>query len=174
MRRIALVYALAFACRLAAQPQITFIGSAASYRPMAAPGSIVSLFGRNFSDAANTRVTVCDRSVKSCAAATLLYVAPTQINFVLPEAARGFVTVFVTNSQVSPTMSEPYSLEVINWVPDLFLAGYDASIDPALPSTPGCVICSRREPPLPTLAAEWFHPGIPRVSAPTIRCGLLD
>jgi uncharacterized protein (TIGR03437 family) len=89
--------------------------SAADYSPSVAPGSIASLFGSGLASGAgqatgppwpaslaNTSVRVLDaKGVERLAG--LLYVSPTQINFVIPpEAAYGFAIFNVAGAQTLP------------------------------------------------------------------------
>jgi uncharacterized protein (TIGR03437 family) len=94
--RVVLGAVLCLGAASAQSPSSLAVVNAADYVSQIAPGSIAAAFGVNLPVDASTGVNVCS---PGCVAATVIAALPTQINFLVPEAATAdVVTVQVTHS----------------------------------------------------------------------------
>ncbi|MEO5952561.1 MAG: hypothetical protein ABIQ44_08875, partial [Chloroflexia bacterium] len=95
--------------------------SSASYKPTVAPGSIATVFGQNLAtrveaarldDAGKLPVTLAGTSVTvGGKAAELIYVSPTQVNFVVPEAlSAGELEILVKSSALAADLKAKVSV----------------------------------------------------------------
>jgi uncharacterized protein (TIGR03437 family) len=113
--------------------------SGADYGPIVAPDSIASSFGANLAGTTataslplpttlgSTQVSITD-SAKNTALASLFYVSPSQVNFLVPaSAALGAATITIT----SPTGTAQGALLISNVSPGFFTANSNGTGVPA-------------------------------------------
>jgi hypothetical protein len=161
-----------------ATPTITSIVSGGSYNPgMLASGGLGTILGSGLSGATysapglpwpttlgNTTVQVCYDG-ESCVPAQLTYAAASQINFLIPtflvSGHNGcFIGSGITDGQCSATVtvsvetssSDPRTINVAQFAPDMFIEGYDCWIDPTYPSPalPRATECGLNFTPAPS------------------------
>src|SRR6185369_5988482 len=161
-----------------AQPKISGVVNSATFKSdvQVSSGSLASLFGTGLSDKAysasalplpvilgQTELLLCSSATvaSSCAAAQLVYVGPTQINFLVPENASStfyssavtFLKVRVAGVfDVDATANKPVSLSIVPYSPGIFFVGYDCLADSRFKDHD--TFCGLTQTQRPTLQAD--------------------